>query len=136
MNLRYFLRRSVPPQQFWPGKRGVTLGGFEVTFPLTPRKAMSADAFQIKGINRLGLGLATPVGRGDNYIVGSDGVPIYIKALVDTPVAPLLGSYLFDSDRTNAGYVSTHLARLRTAYDLWVRNKISEEGDCPGFIEN
>ncbi len=129
MNLRYYLRRSVPPQQFWPGKRGVTLAGFEVTFPLTPRKAMSADTFQIKGVNRLGLSLATPVGRGDNYIVGSDGVPIYIKALVDTPVPPLMGSLLFDSDRTNVGYVSTHLGRLRTAYGMWVRDKISEEGE-------
>ena len=87
---------------------------------------MRADTFQIKGTNRLGLGLATPVGRGDNYIVGSDGVPIYIKALVDTPVPPLMGSFLFDSDRTNAGYVSTHLGRLRTAYGMWVRDKISE----------
>ncbi len=129
MNLRYFLRRSVPPQQFWPGKRGVTLAGFEVTFPLTPRKAMSADTFQIKGVNRLGLGLVTPVGRGDNYIVASNGVPIYIKALVDSPVPPLMGSFLFDSDRTNAGYVTTHLGRLRTAYGVWVRDEISEEGE-------
>ena len=127
-NLRYFLRRSVPPQQFWPGKRGVTLAGFEITFPLTPRKAMSADSFQLKGVNRLGLGLATPVGRGDNYIVGSDGVPIYIKALVDTPVPPLMGSILFDSDRTNPGYVAAHLARLRTAYGIWVREKVSVNG--------
>jgi hypothetical protein len=120
INFSYFLRRSVPPAQFWPGKKGVTLAGIELNFPFTPRKAMSADNFQIKGVNRIGAGLVTPIGRPDNFIVGSNGVPIYIKALVDTPVPTFMGSVLFDSDRANAGYVNTHLERLRYAYQRWL----------------
>ena len=110
----------MPPAQFWPGKKGVTLAGIELNFPFTPRKAMSADSFQIKGVNRIGAGLVTPIGRPDNFIVGSNGVPIYIKALVDTPVPTFMGSVLFDSDRANAGYVNTHLERLRYAYQRWL----------------
>jgi hypothetical protein len=120
MNFSYYLRRSVPPTQFWPGQRGVTLAGIELSFPFTPRKAMDADTFQIKGVNRINVGLVTPIGRPDNYIVGSNGVPIYIKALVDTPVPEFLGSVLFDSDRAHAGYVNAHLERLRYAYKRWV----------------
>ena len=93
-----------------------------MTFPFTPRKAMNADSFQIKGVSRIGLGLVTPIGRPDNYIVGSNGVPIYIKALVDTPVPAYMGAVLFDADRANAGYVSSHLSRIRYAYQRWVEN--------------
>jgi hypothetical protein len=121
-NFSYFVRRSVPPEQFWQGKKGVTLAGIEMTIPFTPRKAMNADGFQIKGVSRIGLGLVTPIGRPDNYIVGSNGVPIYIKALVDTPVPAYMGAVLFDSDRANAGYVSSHLSRIRYAYQRWVEN--------------
>jgi hypothetical protein len=120
MNFSYFLRRSVPPTQFWPGKKGVTLAGIELSFPFTPRKAMNADTFQIKGVNRIGAGLVTPIGRPDNYIVGSNGVPIYIKALADTPVPAYMGSVLFDSDRAHAGYVTANLERLRYAYQRWI----------------
>jgi hypothetical protein len=119
MNFSYYLRRSVPPTQFWPGQRGVTLAGIELSFPFTPRKAMDADTFQIKGVNRINVGLVTPIGRPDNYIVGSNGVPIYIKALVDTPVPEFLATVLFDSDRAHAGYVNAHLERLRYAYQRW-----------------
>ena len=122
MNFSYFLRRSVPPEQFWPGKKSVTLAGVEITFPFGTRKAMNADTFQVKGVNRIGVGLVTPIGRPDNYIVGSNGIPIYIKALVDTPVPAFMGSVLFDSDRAHAGYVNSHLSRLRTAYQRWVEN--------------
>ncbi len=122
MNFSYFLRRSVPPTQFWPGQKGVTLAGIELSFPFTPRKAMNADSFQIKGVNRIGVGLVTPIGRPDNYIVGSNGIPIYIKALVDTPVPAYMGSVLYDSDRAHAGYVNAHLERLRYAYRRWVEN--------------
>jgi hypothetical protein len=122
INFSYFLRRSVPPAQFWPGKKGVTLAGIELTFPFTPRKAMSADSFQVKGVNRIGAGLVTPIGRPDNYIVGSNGVPIYLKALVDTPVPAYMNLVLFDSDRSHAGYVNKHLSRLRFAYQKWVEN--------------
>jgi hypothetical protein len=120
MNFSYFLRRSVPPTQFWPGKKGVTLAGIELSFPFTPRKAMNAESFQIKGVGRIGAGLVTPIGRPDNFIVGSNRVPIYIKALVDTPVPAYMGSVLFDSDRAHAGYVNAHLERLRYAYQRWV----------------
>ena len=81
---------------------------------------MNADNFQVKGVSRISAGLVTPIGRPDNYIVGSNGVPIYIKALVDTPVPAYMGSVLFDSDRANAGYVNAHLERLRYAYQKWV----------------
>jgi hypothetical protein len=84
---------------------------------------MSAEAFQVKGVNRIGMGLVTPIGRPDNYIVGSNGIPIYIKALVDTPIPALMGSVLFDSDRAHAGYVNAHLERLRFAYRRWVENE-------------
>jgi hypothetical protein len=123
VNFSYFLRRSMPPTQFWPGQKGVTLAGIELTLPFTPRKAMSAEAFQVKGVNRIGMGLVTPIGRPDNYIVGSNGIPIYIKALVDTPIPALMGSVLFDSDRAHAGYVNAHLERLRFAYRRWVENE-------------
>lgn len=116
-----FLRRSVPPEQFWPGKRGATFAGIEVSFPLTPRRAMSAESFQIKGSPRLGLSLSTPVGRPDNYIVDPFGMPIYVKALVDSPVAGQLGSVLMDYDRNGPAYMYGHLERLLYAYEKWVK---------------
>ena len=116
-----FLRRSVPPKQFWPGKRGATFAGIEVSFPLTLRRAMSAESFQIKGSPRLGLSLSTPLGRPDNYIVDPFGMPIYVKALVDSPVAGQLGSVLMDYDRNGPTYVYGHLERLRYAYENWVK---------------
>jgi hypothetical protein len=116
-----FLRRSVPPERFWPGKRGATFAGIEVSFPLTPRRAMSAESFQIKGSPRLGLSLSTPVGRADNYIVDPFGVPIYIKALVDSPVSGHLGAVLMDYDRNGPAYVHGHLERLRYASEKWVK---------------
>jgi hypothetical protein len=116
-----FLRRSVPPERFWPGKRGATFAGLEVSFPLTPRRAMLAENFQIKGSPRLGLSLSTPVGRPDNFIVDPFGVPIYIKALVDSPVSGQLGAVLMDYDRNGPAYVYGHLERLRYAYEKWVK---------------
>jgi hypothetical protein len=83
---------------------------------------MNADTFQVKGSSRLGLSLSTPVGRKDNYIVDPFGVPIYIKALVDSPVAGHLGSVLMDYDRNRPSYVNSHLERLRYAYEKWVKD--------------
>jgi hypothetical protein len=116
-----FLRRSVPPERFWPGKRGATFAGIEVSFPLAPRRAMSAESFQIKGSPRLGLSISTPVGRSDNYIVDPFGMPIYIKALVDSPVSGQLGAVLMDYDRNGPAYVHGHFERLRYAYEKWVK---------------
>jgi hypothetical protein len=116
-----YLRRSVPPERFWPGKSGATFAGIEASVPLTPRRAMNAETFQVKGSPRLGLGLSTPVGRTDNYIVDPFGVPIYIKALVDSPVSGQLGAVLMDYDRNGPAYVHGHLERLRYAYEKWVK---------------
>jgi hypothetical protein len=121
VKLSLYLRRSVPPERFWPGQYGATFAGLEVSFPLTPRKAMNADSFQVKGSSRMGLSLSTPVGRKDNFIVDPFGVPIYIKALVDSPVAGHLGSVLMDYDRNRPSYVNSHLERLRYAYEKWVK---------------
>jgi hypothetical protein len=82
---------------------------------------MSAESFQIKGSPRLGLSLSTPLGRPDNYIVDPFGMPIYVKALVDSPVAGQLGSVLMDYDRNGPTYVYGHLERLRYAYENWVK---------------
>jgi hypothetical protein len=116
-----FLRHSVPPEQFWPGKREATFAGIELSFPLTPRRAMTAESFQVKGSPRFGLGLSTPVGRTDNYIVDPFGMPIYGKALVDSPVSGQLGSVMMDYDRNGPVYVYGHLERLRYAYEKWVK---------------
>ena len=121
VKLSLFLRRSVPPERFWPGQFGATFAGLEVSFPLTSRRAMNAEGYQVKGSSRMGLSLSTPVGRKDNYIVDPFGVPIYIKALVDSPVAGHLGSVLMDYDRNRASYVNGHLERLRYAYETWVK---------------
>lgn len=124
VKLSMFLRRSVPPERFWPGKFGATFAGLDMTFPLTPRKAMNNEFFQVKGTSRMGLSLSTPVGRTDNYIVDPFGIPIYIRALVDSPVAAHLGSVLMDYDRNRASYVNGHLERLRYAYEMWVKADI------------
>jgi len=121
VKLSLYLRRSVPPERFWPGQFGATFAGLDLTFPLTPRKAMNNEHFQVKGSSRMGLSLSTPVGRTDNFIVDPFGIPIYIKALVDSPVAAHLGSVLMDYDRNRASYVSGHLERLRYAYETWVK---------------
>ena len=120
MQFSYFVRYSMPPEQFWPGKKSVTLAGVELNFPLTPRRAMQADrGFQIKGTHRFGLSLNTPIGRPDNYIVGANGVPIYEKALVGTPIPNYAGSVLLDSDRANPSYFHGKLERLRYAHRRW-----------------
>jgi hypothetical protein len=93
----------------------------DITFPLTPRRAMNNEYVQVKGSSRMGLSLSTPVGRTDNYIVDPFGIPIYIRALVDSPVAAHLGSVLMDYDRNRASYVNGHLERLRYAYETWVK---------------
>jgi hypothetical protein len=49
------------------------------------------------------------------------GVPIYIKALVDSPVSGQLGAVLMDYDRNGPAYVYGHLERLRYAYEKWVK---------------
>jgi hypothetical protein len=121
VKLSMYLRRSVPPERFWPGQFGATFAGLDITFPLTPRRAMNNEYVQVKGSSRMGLSLSTPVGRKDNYIVDPFGIPIYIRALVDSPVAAHLGSVLMDYDRNRASYVSGHLERLRYAYETWVK---------------
>ena len=121
VKLSMYLRRSVPPVRYWPGKYGATFAGLDISFPLTPRKGMINDFFQVKGSARMGLGVSTPVGRKDNFIVNSFGIPIYIKALVDSPVAGSLGSVLMDYDRNRVSYVSGHMERLRYAYEKWVK---------------
>jgi hypothetical protein len=118
-----FLRRSVPPEPFWPGPLGATFAGFSVSFPLTPRKAVKPDFFQVKGPSLYGFSLGTPVGREDNYIVGSNGIPIYIKALVDAPVNSYLATDLLDHDRSNMSYIPFHLDRVRYAYQRWVKGE-------------
>ena len=81
---------------------------------------MQADrGFQIKGTHRFSLGLSTPIGRPDNYIVGANGVPIYEKALVGTPIPNYAGSVLLDSDRANQSYFNGKLERLRYAHRRW-----------------
>jgi hypothetical protein len=88
---------------------------------------MHADrGFQIKGSPRVGVGLVTPIGRPDNYIVGSNGVPIYEKALVATPVPAYAGSILLDFDRANPSYFDGKLERLRYAHRRWVLNEFSK----------
>jgi hypothetical protein len=121
VKMSMFVRRSFPPEQYWPGKRGATFAGLEVSFPLTPRRAMNAESYQVKGSPRFGLSLSTPVGRTDNYIVDPFGVPIYVKALVDSPVGGQLGSVIMDYDRNGPAYVFGHLERLRYAYEKWVK---------------
>ena len=59
--------------------------------------------------------------RKDNYIVDPFGMPIYGKALVDSPVSGQLGSVLLDYDRNGPAYVYGHLERLRYAYEKWVK---------------
>ena len=127
VKLSMYLRRSLPPEQFWPGKLGATFAGLDITFPLTPRRAMNNEFFQVKGTSRMGLSLSTPVGRTDNFIVDPFGIPIYIKALVDSPVAAHLGSVLMDYDRNRASYVNGHLERLRYAYEMWVKADLKAE---------
>ena len=119
-----YLRRSVPPEPFWPGPLGATFAGFNVSFPLTPRKAMKPDYFQIKGTSQYGFNLGTPVGRTDNYIVGANGIPIYIKALADAPVASFLATDLLDHDRMNMSYLPFHMDRVRYAYLRWIQGKL------------
>ena len=119
--LSLYVRRSVPPEAYWPGPLGVTFAGFNLSFPLTPRKAMNPDFFQVKGASQYGFNLGTPVGRKDNYIVGSNGVPIYIKALVDAPVVSFLATDVLDHDRMNLSYIPEHLDRIRYAYLRWVK---------------
>ena len=117
-------RRSVPPVTFWPGQFTANFLGVEVSFPLTPQRAMSSNnspsGFQLKGSPRYGLSTGTPVGRPDNYIVDPFGRPIYMLALVDSPVPNYLGSQLMDYDRNGAHYVPYHLERIRNAYETWV----------------
>jgi len=119
--LSLYLRRSVPPEAYWPGPLGVTFAGFSVSFPLTPRKAMDPKFFQIKGPSQFGFSLGTPVGRDNNYIVGANGIPVYIKALVDAPVSSFLATDVLDHDRVNMSYVPAHLDRIRYAYLRWVK---------------
>lgn len=122
MKFSYFLRHSVPPERFWPGKQSITMAGMELTFPLTPRQAMSAESgWQIKGTPRLGLSLLTPVNRQtENFLAYSNGAPIYQKAWVEPSVPPYASSVLLDSDRANPSHVSGKLERLRYAYRRWV----------------
>ena len=121
--LSMYLRRSVPPEPFWPGPLGVTFAGFSVSFPLTPRKAMKPDFFQIKGASQYGFNLGTPVGRADSFIVGSNGIPVYIKALVDAPVSSILATDILDHDRMNLSYLPFHSDRIRYAYLRWFNEK-------------
>ena len=121
--LSLYLRRSVPPEAYWPGPLGVTFAGFSVSFPLTPRKAMDPKFFQVKGASQFGFSLGTPVGRADNYIVGANGIPVYIKALVDAPVSSFLATDVLDHDRANMSYVPAHLDRIRYAYLRWVKGQ-------------
>ena len=120
-------RRSVPPVTFWPGQFTANFLGVEVSFPLTPHRAMSSNSspsgFQLKGSARYGLSSGTPVGRPDNYVVDPFGRPIYMLALVDSPVPNYLGSQMMDYDRNGAHYVPYHLERLRHAYEKWVIRK-------------
>jgi hypothetical protein len=88
---------------------------------------MKPDYAQIKGSPRYGLGIGTPVGRNDNYIVNPWGVPIYIKALVEPPIPNYLASSVMDFDRAGPNYVEYHLDRLRAAYDKWVKNADSAQ---------
>ena len=122
MKFSYFLRHSVPPERFWPGKESITMAGMELTFPLTPRKAMSADGgWQIKGTPRLGLSLLSPVNRQtENFLAYSNGAPIYQKAWVEPSIPSYASSVLLDSDRANASHVAGKLERLRYAYQRWV----------------
>lgn len=117
----FFFRRSIPPEPFWPSPYTVNFLGLEVSFPLTPEKGMKPEYAQIKGSPRYGLGVGTPVGRNDNYIVNPWGVPIYIKALVEPPIPNYLASSVMDFDRAGPNYVEYHLDRLRAAYDKWVK---------------
>jgi hypothetical protein len=117
--LSMYLRRSVPPEPFWPGPFGVTFAGFNISFPLTPRKAMKPDYFQIKGASQYGFNLGTPIGRTDNYIVGANGIPVYIKALVDAPISSILATDVLDHDRMNLSYLPSHSDRIRYAYLNW-----------------
>ena len=123
--LSLFLRRSVPPEPYWPGPLGVTFAGFNISFPLTPRKAMAPDFFQVKGASQYGFNIGTPVGRADNYIVGANGIPIYIKALVDAPVFSFLATDVLDHDRMNMSYIPEHLDRLRYAYLRWLKGSVN-----------
>ena len=84
---------------------------------------MKPDFFQVKGPSLYGFSLGTPVGREDNFIVGSNGVPIYIKALVDAPVNSYLATDLLDHDRSNMSYLPFHLDRVRYAYQRWVKEE-------------
>ncbi len=118
----YFVRHSVPPERFWPGKHSVTVAGVELTFPLTPRKAMNADSgWQIKGTPRLGLSLLSTINREtENWLAYSNGAPIYQKAWVEPAIPNYVSHVLLDSDRANASYFSGKLERLRYAYQRWV----------------
>lgn len=90
------------------------VGGFQVTFPLTPRKDMKPLPLQVRGSDAWGYAQETViVSPGESNVIGE-------SIGVNTTPDFNLEHIFYNRDRLNAAYVKRHLLRLRDAYAVYV----------------
>lgn len=127
MNLGFFVQSYRDARPLWFGGKEVAFAGIELSFPLSLRREIDTGSlpFDIRGLPRYGVGLATTVGRTDNAFVGAGGFPLYAHLGVGSGVPFATGAILKDFDRLGPAYTPYHLDRVRYAFDRWVKPELS-----------
>ena len=127
VNLGFFIQQYKDARPLWFGGREVAFAGIELSFPLSLRREIHTGSlpFDLRGLPRYAVGLATTVGRKDNAFVGAGGYPLYAHLGVGSGIPFATGAILRDFDRLGPAYTPFHLDRLQYAFDRWVKPRLS-----------
>lgn len=106
------------PALFSPyGSVPVMSAGFEVSFPLTPRREVQAEWLQPRGDDRFSYGLQSVVGAKNN----TNYITPYFGNFSPVPLS--LDGSVYNFDRGSQAYMASHLQRIRQAWQYFVKKK-------------
>ena len=119
-SVAFYARRSRfddgAPALFSPyGSVPVTSAGFEISFPLTPRREVQAEWLQPRGDDRFGYGLQSVVGGTTNYVTP------YFGNFAPVPLS--LDNSVYNFDRGSQAYLAANLQRIRQGWQYFVKLK-------------
>ncbi len=91
--------------------------GFEIAFPMTPRREVQAQWLQPRGDDRFSYGLQSVVGAATN----TNYITPYFGNFSPVPLS--LDHAVYNFDRGSQAYLAAHLQRIRQGWQYFLKQK-------------
>ena len=117
-----YVRRSRfaegAPALFSPyGSVPVMSAGFEIAFPMTPRREVQAQWLQPRGDDRFSYGIQSVIGAATN----TNYITPYFGNFSPVPLS--LDHAVYNFDRGSQAYLAAHLQRIRQGWQYFLKQK-------------